>query len=52
MTKAKMPTHVEISGYGLEKDSVILMETVRQIDKRRLMSYIGKIDDVEIITKI
>ena len=52
MTKAKLPTHVEISGYGLEKDSVILMETVRQIDKRRLMTYIGKVDDVEIIIKI
>ena len=52
MTKTKLPTHVEISGYGLEKDSVILMETVRQIDKRRLMSYIGKIDNMETIMKI
>ena len=52
MTKAKLPTHVEISGYGLEKDSVILMETPRQIDKRRLISYIGRVDDINTINKI
>lgn len=38
INKAKLPTHIEISGdeYGLNKDSVILAEQVRTIDKRRL----------------
>ncbi|BAD41917.1 type II toxin-antitoxin system PemK/MazF family toxin [Symbiobacterium thermophilum] len=36
--KAKLPIHVELDGetYGLERDSVILLEQVRTIDKRRL----------------
>lgn len=35
--KAKLPTHVEIAkDCGLEKDSVILMEQIRTIDKRRI----------------
>ena len=38
MNKAKLPTHIEIdaSSYGIEKDSVILLEQLRTIDKRRL----------------
>ena len=38
INKAKMPTHIEISAetYGLVKDSVILMEQIRTIDKKRL----------------
>lgn len=42
--KAKLPTHVEIAGkeYGLSKDSVILLEQVRTIDKRRLKEKIGE----------
>lgn len=38
INKAKMPTHIEISAaeYGLNKDSVILLEQIRTIDKRRL----------------
>lgn len=38
ISKAKLPTHVEISAkqYNLEKDSVILLEQMRTIDKRRL----------------
>lgn len=36
--KAKLPTHVEISAhkYNLERDSVVLMEQIRTIDKQRL----------------
>ena len=36
--KAKLPIHVELDGetYGLERDSVILLEQIRTIDKRRL----------------
>lgn len=37
MHKAKLPTHIELSKrYGIEKDSVILLEQVRTIDKSRL----------------
>ena len=45
--KAKMPTHIEIDAddYGLSKDSVILLEQVRTIDKRRLKERIGHLND-------
>ena len=48
INKAKMPTHIEISAedYGLNKDSVILLEQVRTIDKRRLREKIGHLDDM------
>lgn len=38
INKAKLPTHVEISSqeYGLPKDSVVLLEQIRTIDKQRL----------------
>ena len=47
INKAKMPTHIEIEGekHGLVKDSVILAEQIRTIDKRRLKERIGSIDD-------
>jgi len=43
INKAKLPTHVEISSevYGLNKDSVVLLEQVRTIDKKRLREKIG-----------
>ena len=46
INKAKMPTHIEITArdYGLNKDSVILLEQIRTIDKRRLREKIGRID--------
>ena len=42
MNKAKLPTHIEIdaSEYGIEKDSVILLEQLRTIDKRRLKDQV------------
>ena len=45
MTKAKLPTHIEIAGrnYGLQKDSVILLEQIRTLDKRRLKERIGSL---------
>ncbi len=45
--KAKLPTHVELdsSEYQLEKDSVILLEQIRTIDKRRLKEKITHLDD-------
>ena len=47
INKAKMPTHIEISAndFGLAKDSVILLEQIRTIDKRRLKEKIGKLND-------
>ncbi len=47
INKAKMPTHIEISAqdYGLNKDSVILLEQIRTIDKRRLREKIGRLDE-------
>lgn len=46
INKAKLPTHVEITGqeYGLPKDSVILLEQIRTIDKKRLREKIGRFD--------
>lgn len=47
LTKAKLPTHIEISSgrFGLQKDSVILLEQLRTLDKRRLKAKIGSLDD-------
>ena len=45
--KARLPTHINIAGgsVGLSKDSIILLEQVRTIDKRRLREHMGKLDD-------
>lgn len=53
INKAKLPTHIEISAkdYGLAKDSVILLEQLRTIDKRRLREKIGHLDD-ELMEKV
>ena len=44
--KAKLPTHVEISAkdYGIVKDSVILLEQIKTIDKQRLKEYVCRAD--------
>lgn len=44
INKAKLPTHIEISApeYGLPKDSVVLLEQIRTIDKKRLREKIGR----------
>ncbi len=46
MNKAKLPTHIEIStrDYKIVKNSVILLEQIRTIDKRRLKEYVCHID--------
>jgi mRNA interferase MazF len=43
VNKARLPTHVPVSaeGTGLQKDSVILAEQIRTLDKRRLRDRIG-----------
>lgn len=47
MNKAKLPTHVEIdaSKYHLVKNSVVLLEQVRTIDKQRLKDFICHVDN-------
>ena len=46
--KAKIPTHIDVYAerFGLVKDSVILLEQIRTIDKTRLREKMGHIDDV------
>ena len=45
--KAKLPTHIELSadGCGLAKDSVVLLEQIRTIDKKRLKERMGELDN-------
>lgn len=38
-------THVKVSGCGLKKETIVLLEQVRTIDKSRLQGYIGTLDD-------
>lgn len=47
INKTKMPTHIELDAneYGLSKDSVVLAEQIRTIDKRRLKEKIGHLDE-------
>lgn len=48
MGKAKLPTHIEVAAQccGLPKDSVILLEQIRTLDKRRLRERMGRVDGV------
>ena len=45
--KTKLPTHIDIYAdrAGLQKDSVILLEQIRTLDKRRLKEKMGHLDD-------
>ncbi len=47
LTKAKLPTHIELSSqkYMLPKDSVVLLEQIRTLDKRRLKEKISSVDE-------
>ena len=53
MNKAKLPTHVELeaSRYDLMKDSVVLLEQLRTIDKQRLKDKVCRLDS-EILKKV
>ena len=53
MNKAKLPTHVEIDArkYQIVKNSVILLEQVRTIDKQRLKDLVCHLDK-EIMNKV
>ena len=50
-SKARRPTHINIAGgsVGLSKDSVILLEQIRTIDKRRLREHMGRLDDAHML---
>ena len=47
MSKTKLPTHIDIhaSEVGLAKDSVVLLEQIRTLDKRRLRERMGHLDE-------
>ncbi len=47
INKAKIPTHIELraENYNLAKDSVVLLEQIRTIDKRRLKQKISTLDN-------
>ena len=49
INKAKLPTHVEISSeeYGLNRDSVVLLEQIRTLDKKRLKEKIGHMTETD-----
>ncbi len=53
MNKAKLPTHVEIEAgkYQIVKDSVILLEQLRTIDKRRLKDRVCHLD-MELLSRV
>ena len=42
--KSKLPTHVNVQAVGLPKDSIVLLEQIRTIDKSRLTEYVGSLD--------
>ena len=46
-TKAKLPTHIELDAEdcGLSKNSIILLEQIRTIDKQRLRERMGRLND-------
>lgn len=53
MNKAKLPTHIELNArlYNMDKDSVVLLEQLRTIDKKRLKDKVCHLDG-EIMTRV
>ncbi len=53
MNKAKLPTHIEMSAkrYHIVKDSVVLLEQIRTIDKQRLKEFVCHVDK-ELMRKV
>ncbi|MBE6714101.1 MAG: type II toxin-antitoxin system PemK/MazF family toxin, partial [Ruminococcaceae bacterium] len=45
--KSRLPTHIDVYGseVGLQRDSVVLLEQIRTIDKRRLKEKMGHLDE-------
>ncbi len=59
LSKAKLPTHIELDKdkYNLPKDSVVLLEQLRTLDKQRLKEKVSELDEkmmqrVEVATMI
>jgi mRNA interferase MazF len=48
LDKAKLPTHIDIYAeeFGLSKNSVVLLEQIRTLDKRRLREKMGHLDEI------
>ena len=48
LTKAKLPTHIELdkNRFNLQKDSVVLLEQLRTLDKMRLKEKISSVDEL------
>ena len=46
INKTKLPTHIEVDArsYGLARDSIVLLEQIRTLDKRRLKERMGHLD--------
>ena len=53
LAKAKLPTHIELPAgkFGLPKDSVVLLEQIRTLDKKRLKEKIGELP-INMMTKV
>lgn len=53
MNKAKLPTHIELAAedFGLQKDSVVLLEQIRTLDKRRIKEKIGELP-IDLMKKV
>ena len=45
--KARLPTHIQVTtvGSGLSRDSVVLLEQIRTLDKKRLREHMGHLDE-------
>ena len=45
--KARLPTHISLAArqFGLPKDSVVLLEQIRTLDKKRLREHMGRVDE-------
>ena len=49
--KARLPTHIQLqsAGSGLARDSVVLLEQIRTLDKQRLKERMGRLDEASMI---
>ena len=47
LSKSRLPTHIDVFGadVGLQRDSVVLLEQIRTIDKKRLREHMGHLDE-------
>jgi len=47
MEKSRLPTHIRLTPVqcGLQKDSIVLLEQIRTLDKRRLKECMGRLED-------